>query len=416
MAAERHAQRPRGEDRQNGAGQEPEGLIFVVAPIGRDAELACARLERAGVSCTACRAVADLPEAFAEEAEALLLGEEALTRSAQEQLAERLRAQPPWSKLPVVVLADPEAGRAGEERRAALREALPGVHLTVLERRLRSSTLTAVVEGVLQDRRVQREMRELMARLERTNQGLEEKVAARTADLERRYEQVQTLAEALTRAEHAERRRIAQLLHDDLQQRIYGFRMHAQRLRNGVPPKEEAEVLAVMDDLAAEALRLTRTLTTDLSPPALEAKGFAAALEWLVTRMEERHGLDARLEGAWPSDAEPREEVRVLLYRLVQELLFNVVKHAGTRRATITASRQGNQLTVAVEDEGAGFDPSQVKGAFSSEGDFSEGDFGLISARERLALFGGEVRLETAPGEGTRVMLRVPLQDTEQHP
>ncbi len=232
--------------------------------------------------------------------------------------------------------------------------------------------------------------------LHRLNETLEERVAERTA-------QARALASTLTMAEQEERRRIAQVLHDDLQQLLFGVQMKLTHLADRAEGGEADALAADARQAAAwlgDAIETTRRLTVDISPPVLKGEGLRSALEWLVTQMEEVHGLHVALWAERDLPV-PAEAMRVLLFQVVRELLFNVVKHAETERATVTL-RDGEDLTIEVSDEGSGFDPAAV----APEPD---GGFGLFSVRERLALFGGTMGIEAVPGEGARVTLHVPL-------
>jgi signal transduction histidine kinase len=196
------------------------------------------------------------------------------------------------------------------------------------------------------------------------NETLEERV-------EKRTQQVRNLASALTLAEQRERRRIAQILHDDLQQ-----------------------------------LLSTRTLAIDLSPPVLQGEGLDAAIAWLSNQMKELHDLEVSIELFNPCLMAERD-MRVLLYQLVRELLFNVVKHANTNRVYIRCGSQDGQIIITVEDQGKGFDLEAATQKYQEEG-----HFGLFSIRERLMLLGGNLKIETAPGQGTRVTITAPCHSS----
>ncbi len=226
------------------------------------------------------------------------------------------------------------------------------------------------------------------------------------ARVEERTAQVRDLARALTLAEQAERRRIAHLLHDDLQQRLYGLSITLGMVRRS--PLDEAAVrfLGRSEETLVEATALTRTLSHELAPPILQGDDLADLLDWVVDRKRNRYGLDVDVEVRGQVSV-PEEEVRVLLYQLLRELLFNVAKHAGTKRVRLLAERTEEAsgapvLQVTVEDEGAGFDVSAMDEAGAS-------GLGLPSVRERLALVGGRLDIESALGAGTRVTLTVPL-------
>jgi signal transduction histidine kinase len=147
-----------------------------------------------------------------------------------------------------------------------------------------------------------------------------------------------------------------------------------------------------------------RTLAFQLSPPVLHTLGLVPALEWLTEEMERVYGLQVRLsdDGA----AKPLDEPsRTTLFRAVRELLINVAKHAGARMAQVTSLRSGKRITLAVSDNGSGFDYQEMLRAAPGKG-----GLGLMGARERLEFIGGEMHVDSRPREGTTVTLIAPLQ------
>jgi len=219
-----------------------------------------------------------------------------------------------------------------------------------------------------------------------------------------RAEQIKRLASELILAEQTERQRIAQILHDDLQQLLFAFQVRVNPLSQSLSKKHAAR-LAQATTLIDRALDVTRTLTAELSPPVLKGEDITVTLDYLVIQMEDLHGLKVAIEFSGPVYLPP--DVHRLVYQLVHELLFNVVKHAGVDRARVNLVREENQLVLLVEDEGAGFDMA----AAQELGPTKQGGFGLRSIWERLHLFGGRLDMEAAPGQGTRATLVVPLEN-----
>ncbi len=238
----------------------------------------------------------------------------------------------------------------------------------------------------------------------RLNELLEERVAQRTAALQESERRTRLLASMLTLAEQEERRRISQVLHDDLQQQLYAIQLKLHGAREDL--EEENWPQARQSTLEADfwirqAIETTRRLTVDLSPPILYSEGLADALLWLVAQMKEMHGLDVELQ-ADHAFRMPDDDMRVLLFQIVRELLFNVVKHAATDRARVALTQVGDEIIIHVADEGQGFDVDQ---ALARSGE--QHGFGLFNVAERLRLFGGDIHIDSAPGQGTRLTIHV---------
>jgi two-component system CheB/CheR fusion protein len=229
-----------------------------------------------------------------------------------------------------------------------------------------------------------------------------EKVTMRRA-IERKNQQLRELASALRLAEQRERRRISQVLHDHVQQLLYGIQMrvHLLRLDTAGQPTVQEHIQA-LESLTQDAVRMTRTLSVELSPPVLQDEGLASAFEWLANHMAETYGLRVAVH-AQADYHNPSEDLQVLLFQLVRELLFNVVKHAGVNEAEVTMVEQEQQVVIQVVDEGRGFDPNQLL-----EIEQGRTGFGLYSVRERLALFGGQLTIDTHPEKGVRATIIVP--------
>jgi signal transduction histidine kinase len=226
------------------------------------------------------------------------------------------------------------------------------------------------------------------------------------SDLEQQNKKIRALASELTLAEQRERRRISQILHDDLQQTIYGIQVRKHLIAMSLPPDLQSQLQEQMDALDAlinQAIDVTRSLTVQLSPPVLRGRELNATFEWLAAQMGEVHQLLVDLD-IRDNYQVPSEDLHVLIFQLVRELLFNVVKHAGVRQARLETYEQDNRLFIRIQDRGVGFDPTlPLK-------QWGKGGFGLHSIHERLNLFGGDLQIESAPGEGTQVTIIVPKE------
>jgi PAS domain S-box-containing protein len=242
------------------------------------------------------------------------------------------------------------------------------------------------------------------------NETLEQRVAERTAMAERRATQLRALAAELTEAEERERRHLAQVLHDHLQQLLVAARLQAGLLHRRIAEPGLRDRLAQVDDLLDQAIGESRSLTVELSPPILYDGGLTAGLEWLANQMRRKHNLNVEILAKPPLDPLP-EDLRLLAFHAVRELLFNVVKHARARGARVRLARTpADVLVVNVIDSGKGFDPARLEQVGSAEG-----GFGLFSIRERLEYVGGQLKVQTRPGRGTRVIFQVPCGPTP-HP
>jgi two-component system, chemotaxis family, CheB/CheR fusion protein len=242
------------------------------------------------------------------------------------------------------------------------------------------------------------------AELKSLNESLEHRVEERTA-------QVRSLAKALTLAEQRERHRIATVLHENLQQLLYGIQLKAEVLRQGFAEDASAAIRGQVSDIhkrIGEAISITRRLTVDLSPPVLHKEGIAESIQWLAANMKETHDFEVDLV----VDGDSRladEELRVLLFQLVREVLFNVVKHAGVMKARVQLGEDRGYVVIRVSDEGRGFDP-----ALAHASQAADGGFGLVNVHERLKLFGGSLQIDSTPGAGTRVTIIAPKQVAEK--
>jgi len=233
--------------------------------------------------------------------------------------------------------------------------------------------------------------------LHELNATLEGRVAQRTAELKHRTRQLQKLAFEMSEAEDRERERLAQILHDDLQQELAAAKFHLSIVRSRV--KSDAsiqEVTAKVDEMLKDAIAKSRSLSHELRPAVLHQDDFAEILRWLANEMQAKHGLRVQVQGQAHCSSDP---IRAFLYRTAQELLFNAVKHAHVAEARVRVRQRRGYLCLTVSDRGLGFDPSQLR---------ETAGFGLLSVRERIELLGGRMRIRSAPGQGSTLFVVVP--------
>ncbi len=255
-----------------------------------------------------------------------------------------------------------------------------------------------VLEDITDLKQAEHELRTL-------NAELEERVAERTAEARERTEQLQRLALELTEAEDRERRRLAGVLHDDLQQTLAYAKLRAGMLKRAEGDSALAETADELREAIAQAIQTSRNLSRDLNPPLLHVEGLGPALAHLATAMSQRYGLSVETDIQETSPDLP-ERRRTFAYRAARELLFNAVKHAEADRAHLRFRRNGDLLEVIVEDNGVGFEPEKVR----QRPGRNQG-VGLFSIQERADLLGGRLAVESTPGSGSRFVLSLPTRD-----
>lgn len=242
------------------------------------------------------------------------------------------------------------------------------------------------------------------------NARLYEQTQELNATLERRVEmrsrQVQELASEVTVAESRERGRIARLLHDEVQQQLHTLHFQLEELREHAVAGDADRFHATFDETHGalkQVVEEVRTLTSELSPVVLHTEEFADALAWLARRFADQHGL--RVEVDAPEGLRfAGEAARELLFSLVRECLFNVVKHAGVEDARVAVRRNEGWVHAVVEDDGDGFDAGRLE----TERTHATG-LGLRSAVQRLEVYNGVLHVESRPERlGARVMISVP--------
>ncbi|MCL5278693.1 MAG: PAS domain-containing protein [Planctomycetes bacterium] len=257
------------------------------------------------------------------------------------------------------------------------------------------------------------ERKRMEAMLQQTNERLEEQVQARTEELnrtidqlqgamrelEQHAEQLQKLTLDVVQAEDRERRRLAEFLHDDLQQTLAAAKFHLSMLGSRIASDKFAlETLEQSKQMLKEAIEKSRCLSHELGPPVLYHNELGAVFEWLADQMASRHGVTVQVEihGRVDSNSEP---VRSFLYRTAQELLFNAAKHAHIQEAKLRLQRVRDELWLTISDKGRGFDPTSLA---------ETAGLGLMTIRERAKLLGGRMIIKSAPGQGSIFFVAVP--------
>ena len=220
-------------------------------------------------------------------------------------------------------------------------------------------------------------------------------------------EKIRSLATQLTVAEQEERQRISQILHDDLQQRLFAIKTHLVLLlsenRKSDLSAVAREDLKQIQLLLSDVIGITRSLSVDLSPNILQGEGLAEAVLWLAAQMKTRHGLQVELH-AKDNLSQLNNHMRILLFQTIRELLFNVVKHAGTSQATITLERQAERGRITISDAGRGFDGTATMTDPKTA-------HGLLVIRDQLGLMGCSMDITSGLGKGTQIVIEIPLPE-----
>lgn len=260
-----------------------------------------------------------------------------------------------------------------------------------------------VLADVTEQREIEGALRAREAELTASNESLERRVRERTAVAEERAEQLRQLALDLTASESRERRRIAQLLHDGVQQTISAAKMRAGMMRLAAQVPEVKTAAGEVEQLLDRVLSATRTLAIELHPPVLHEVGLAAGLRWLAAECRQKHDLTVTC--VLPDD-EPAlaEQTRTVLFDAARELLFNIVKHAGVKEAELTlATTVDGRVRVTVDDRGRGFALPDADEPPPRPG------FGLANLEHRVRLLRGTVSVTSRRGHGTQVVLELPM-------
>jgi signal transduction histidine kinase len=210
----------------------------------------------------------------------------------------------------------------------------------------------------------------------------------------------------LVGAQEAERQRISRELHDEMGQLLTALRfmLDASPVRAARPavdaPDRRRPSAEKLRSIVDELIERTRMLSVSLCPPLLEQLGLLPTLLWHLDSFGRQTGINVRLEHRGIDGRFP-QEVELGAFRVVQEALTNVTRHAGVGDASVRVSAETGLLHVAVEDRGRGFDPAVQRHQVTA---------GISGMRERARLLGGTLEVTSAPGKGTRVVLRLPVR------
>jgi signal transduction histidine kinase len=219
-------------------------------------------------------------------------------------------------------------------------------------------------------------------------------------ELEQSRRELRRLSANLVDAREEERRRIARELHDELGQRLTALKMELSALASPTRRSARDRRVGAMLDMVDETVASVRRIATELRPLMLDDLGLNAAIEWLAAGWARRMGVGVSLRLA--EDIPPvGDAAAIAVYRMVQEALTNVARHARATEVRVETRYDGDQFVLSVEDNGRGFPERSM---------YREGSHGLMGIRERAFMLGGSLELGNSPHGGGRVTVRLPLQ------
>jgi signal transduction histidine kinase len=238
------------------------------------------------------------------------------------------------------------------------------------------------------------------------NEELDQRVAQRTLELERANQQLRLLAGHLQSAVEEERIRIARSIHDEIGTLMTAIKMDLAFLgreisENGAKKSPDAlrEQISATTKLVDDVIQTLHEIVRELRPAVLDHLGLRAAIEWQMQDFQERAKIECQFDSDLDElDLDPARSTAV--FRILQEVLTNVARHAQATRVEASLRKEGNYLILEVRDNGKGISEEQV---------YTVGRFGLLGMRERAHVFGGDVVIRGSPGEGTVVTVRIPV-------
>jgi len=297
--------------------------------------------------------------------------------------------------------------------------------LTEAARKIGAGNLSEPIEAAGKDEvgtlaqnfdRMRVKLAESHENIQRQNLELEQRVLKRTKDLAESREKLSVLLRRVITAEEEERKRIARELHDDTSQSLNAILMSLDAFQQSWEKNRDApQKLKRLRELCVLSLQGLHTIIKDLRPPILDDLGFDSAVRWILERHLGGKGIHYSLdiEGSCEQVEKPPERVldcsqmELLLFRVIQEAMINIVKHADAKNVLVFLRFRSSYVEIEIEDDGKGFDVQNVSRSVTSGN--RPGGFGILGMQERVALMDGKMTLCSQPGRGTQLTVYVPV-------
>jgi len=244
------------------------------------------------------------------------------------------------------------------------------------------------------------------------SEPIRKQVSIGVFQIEKQSNRLRLLADQVAITEQKERKRIASIIHDHLQQILAAGKLQLSLVLRelGKGQYDKAVVsLNRVEEFIDEATRAAKTLTVELRPPVLYEDGLVPAFQWLARKFKSDHNLEVSLNLDDVPGIVLSDNLKIMIFESVKEMLFNVVKYSGVHAAELFLKHTSGSITVMVKDNGRGFDIAHMGNRSSDKG------FGLFSIRERLSLLGGNLKIVSQPGQGTSIEMTVPVEKAVDH-
>jgi signal transduction histidine kinase len=290
----------------------------------------------------------------------------------------------------------------GYDALAVAREKSPDIPFIFVTGTLGEEVAIETLKKGATDYVLKQRLSRLVPSVQRALREAEERRERRRAEeqLRQSHEQLRALSVHLQHVREEERIRIAREVHDELGQALTGLKLQLTWLCGRLPknPRSLHEKTKTMSAGIDETIQIVRRIATELRPGVLDSAGLLAALEWQARQFEEQTGIRCHVQSA-VREMVLDQELNTAFFRIFQETLTNVIRHAHATRVEVRLAEAGDFLVLEVKDDGRGISDAEIHNTKS---------IGLLGMRERAALLGGEVRLRGEPGRGTTVSVRIP--------